>query len=235
MARPSGRQERLEAVMGLIAASGSVRLRDAATRLGVTEMTLRRDVAGPHAPLRALGGWLVRASLAPDYDLPAEMDRHVEAKRAAARAALPLIRPGTRIFVDCGTTTVHLAPLLAGPLTVVTHALPVAQIVAQAAGQGGDLALDLLGGAYHPATAAFFARPALPDGSRFDLAVISAGGIDSDGALSCSHGAEVALKQAVIAASRQRIVLADRSKLDLRRPYVFASRAVFDAVVLDPA
>lgn len=221
--------------MGLMVATGSIRLRDAATRLGVTEMTLRRDVAGPDAPLRARGGWLVPAALAPDYDLPAEMDRHVEAKRAAARAALPLIQPDTRIFVDCGTTTVHLAPLLAGPLTVVTHALPVAQIVAQAVAGGGNLVLQLLGGAYHPVTAAFIAEPPLPRGLRFDLAVISAGGIDADGALSCSHAAEVPVKRAVMAASARRVILADRSKLELRRPFVFGRRDEFDAVVLDPA
>ena len=235
MARPNRRQDRLDAMMGLMGTMGSLRLRDAASHLGVTEMTLRRDVAGPHAPMRCLGGWLVPAAIAPDYDLPAEMDRHVEAKRAAARAALPLIQPGTRIFVDCGTTTVHLAPLLVGPLTVVTHALPVAQILSQTASGSGNLTLQLLGGVYHPVTAAFFGRPALPEGLYFDLAIISAGGIAADGALSCSHGAEVAMKQAVMAVSTRRIVLADRSKLDLRRPFVFAQLDEFHSMVLDQA
>lgn len=149
MARTSGRAERIDAVMALIEAGGSLRLRDAAARLGVAEMTLRRDAGVPGAPLRCLGGWLVPAAMVPDYDLTAETVRHVGAKRAAARAALALIPAGGRVFVDCGTTTTHLARLLPAGVTVITHSLPVAQIVAAR----GDMGLEMLGGVYYPATA----------------------------------------------------------------------------------
>lgn len=230
MARTSGREARVDAVMALIEAGGSVRLRDAAARLGVTEMTLRRDAAVADAPLRCLGGWLVPAAVVSDYDLSAEGLRHVEAKRAAARAAVPMIPAAGRVFLDCGTTTTHLAQLLPAGVTVITHSLPVAQIVAGR----DDLRLELLGGIYHPATASAHAEPPLPGGAAFDLAVMSAGGIDADGAVTCSHPHEYPIKRAAMAAARRRVILADHSKLGHRRPVVFADRTEFDAVITEP-
>lgn len=230
MARKSGRQQRSDAVAALIGAHGSLRLRDAARHIGVTEMTLRRDAATPDAPFRSLGGWLVPAVLAPDYDLPAEMDRHAEAKRAAARTALPLLREGMRVFLDCGSTTIHLAQLLPGGLGlhVVTHSLTVAHIIAPRA----DLDLTLLGGSYHPETASFHDEDIRPP-QGLDLAFISAGGIAEDGVLSCSHPHEVAVKRAVLAGAARSYVLTDRSKLGQRRPVPFATTAEIAGVVTE--
>lgn len=222
MARRSGTQERSDAVAALMESHGSLRLRDAAQALNVTEMTLRRDATRPEAPFRVRGGWLVPAVLAPDYDLDREKDRRVEAKRAAARAALALVRPGARVFLDCGTTTTHLAQLLPGGqgISVVTHALHVAQIVAGR----GDLPLTVLGGPYHAPNAAFHGDPAqMPAG--LTLAILSAGGIAADGALSCAHIHEIAVKRAAMAAADAAWVLADSAKLGQTRPAIFGTLA----------
>lgn len=231
MARPSARKSRTEALLALTDGGGRVRLRDAARRLGVTEMTLRRDAAQPDAPLRCLGGWLVAAGGSGDYDLTAEMLRHVEAKNRAARHVAAGIPTGARVFVDCGTTTPHLARLLPEGVIVVTHSLAVAQAVAAR----GGLGLELLGGAYHPESGSLHTDPPLPEGMAFDIAVLSAGGIGEgpDGALSCSHRHERAIKRAALARAGRRVVLADDSKLGQRRPVAFARRAEVDAVVTE--
>ncbi|WP_169712204.1 DeoR/GlpR transcriptional regulator [Paracoccus contaminans] len=138
MARPDDRQARTDALLTMTGLGGSIRLRDAAARLGVAEMTLRRDAARPGSPLRCLGGWLVPSGVAPEYDLRAETRRNAEAKRAAARHALDLIAPGERIFLDCGTTTPHLAQMLPDGVRVVTHSLPVARLLAARGGWGSS-------------------------------------------------------------------------------------------------
>lgn len=240
MARPSERESRTEALLALIDSGGRVRLRDAAARLGVTEMTLRRDAARAGAPVRCLGGWLVAAGRATDYDMNAETLRHVEAKLQAARHVAAGVRPGQRVFVDCGTTTPHLARLLPQGVTVVTHALAVAQAVAQMVAQtvaptgaGRDrLRLELLGGAFHAETGSFHADPALPARLSLDLAVLSAGGV-AGGVLSCSHPPERALKRAVLGRAAHSVVLADDSKLGLRRPVEFARLTEIGAVVTE--
>lgn len=133
MGRSSARNRRSNAIAALIATAGSVRLRDLAQELGVSEMTLRRDAQFPDAGFACLGGYVVSASAggAGAYDFDHALRRQVDAKRAAARQALALLRPGMRVFVDCGSTTTHLASLLTADtgIAVITHSLPVAKLL----------------------------------------------------------------------------------------------------------
>lgn len=227
MARPDDRQARTDALLTMTGLGGSIRLRDAAARLGVAEMTLRRDAARPGSPLRCLGGWLVPSGVAPEYDLRAETRRNIEAKRKAARHALDLIAPGKRIFLDCGTTTPHLAQMLPDGVRVVTHSLPVARLLAARDG----VALELLGGPYHSESASFHAVPP-PGMGRLDLAVLSAGGLGG-GRLSCSYAHEPPVKRAAIAAGTRRVVLADSAKLAQRRTVDFAAASEVELLVTE--
>lgn len=96
MGRSSARNRRSDAIAALIATAGSVRLRDLAQELGVSEMTLRRDAQFPDAGFACLGGYVVSASAggAGAYDFDHALRRQVDAKRAAARQVLALLRPG---------------------------------------------------------------------------------------------------------------------------------------------
>ncbi|WP_052041892.1 DeoR family transcriptional regulator [Paracoccus sphaerophysae] len=132
MGRSSARNRRSDAIAALIATAGSVRLRDLAQELGVSEMTLRRDAQFPDAGFACLGGYVVSASAggAGAYDFDHALRRQVNAKRAAARQVLALLRR-VRVFVDCGSTTTHLASLLTADagIAVITHSLPVAELL----------------------------------------------------------------------------------------------------------
>lgn len=138
MGRSSARNRRSDAIAALIATAGSVRLRDLAQELGVSEMTLRRDAQFPDAGFACLGGYVVSASAggAGAYDFDHALRRQVDAKRAAARQVLALLRPGMRVFVDCGSTTTHLASLLTADagIAVITHSLPVAELLVRRGG-----------------------------------------------------------------------------------------------------
>lgn len=231
MARRSGRQERAEEIAALLAHHGSLRLRDAARLLNVTEMTLRRDGAAPDAPFRCLGGHVVLPSVVGGYDLSRERDSHVAAKRAAARAAVALVLPDERIFLDCGTTTTHLAGILPTDcgLTVITHSLPVAEVLASRKGIG----LEVIGGRHYPETASLHGDPPLPPHLILTTAFLSAGGVAQCGTVSCSHMHEVALKQAVLAITQRAFILIDRSKLGQRKPADFARMEAVEAIITE--
>ncbi len=136
---------------------GKVLIRDAAKELGVTEMTLRRDLKSLEERkliLMVKGGAVLHpARYEPENSAPAEnMDR----KFAIANALYDRIMPTTSIFISAGTTSLAFAKVLARrnnlPLTVITNSLPVASALFRTCCKvillGGELrthSLDLVG------------------------------------------------------------------------------------------
>ena len=79
---------------------------EAAALLGVSEMTIRRDLNGHNGPVVLLGGYIVlEPRSATHYLLSDQKTRLVEEKRRAARHAAALLEAHQMAFFDCGTTT----------------------------------------------------------------------------------------------------------------------------------
>lgn len=231
MGRSSARNRRSDAIAALIATAGSVRLRDLVKELGVSEMTLRRDAQFPDAGFACLGGYVVSASAggAGAYDFDHALRRQVDAKRAAARQVLALLRPGMRVFVDCGSTTTHLASLLTADagIAVITHSLPVAELLVRR----DNVPVELLGGPARPETRSMHPDPAvLPPG--IDLAVMTASGL-AGGQARCAFAHEIGVKRAVLSAAARVVLLADASKLDQGGGHGFAALSRFEAVATE--
>src|SRR5215207_4245048 len=111
MSRISLRDERLERLAVMVAKQGVLKLRAVANDLGVSEMTIRRDVIESGGRFACLGGHVVGAQndvAASDYVLEEENDHHAAAKIAACAKAAKLIEEDDTIFIDCGTTTPRL-------------------------------------------------------------------------------------------------------------------------------
>ena len=94
----------------------AVHLRDMAALLGVSEMTVRRDLVDNAQGLRLLGGHVTRSGAPePDYQVAEEDQRNIAEKRQIGVLAASLVRPGDTIFIDCGTTT----PFIIDALTMI--------------------------------------------------------------------------------------------------------------------
>jgi DeoR family deoxyribose operon repressor len=235
------RHDRLARLHDLVRQGGPTRLREAASALGVSSMTLRRDLATPGQPLALLGGHVVPLASEGGEDQPLaryvlerEQDTHREAKRQAARHAAALVHDGDTVFIDCGTTTPHLAEALPSEfsLTVLCYALNVAAILSQRPGTQ----LILLGGLYYPASASFASDDALNTlrQLRINTAFISAGGVHAAQGVTCTNLHEVAVKQAAMASAARSILVVDNSKLGRLRPAFFAPVSAFERVVANP-
>src|SRR4051794_10380094 len=87
-----------------------IHLSEAATLLGVSEMTVRRDVAESPERFAYLGGHIMSAQAETEapYELARAADIHAAAKRDACLHAVQRIHADATIFIDCGTTLVHL-------------------------------------------------------------------------------------------------------------------------------
>lgn len=80
MSRISAHNARLDALAGLVQETGVLRLRDAASRLGVSEITIRRDIAADGERLSCLGGYII-----PVQDGTVSSDYVLEQERTATQ------------------------------------------------------------------------------------------------------------------------------------------------------
>ncbi len=228
--------ERLHKLEQALQQSGSLRLRDAAALLAVSEMTVRRDLARHKGTLSYLGGHIVSSRSLQgtgEYSLAQETDHFAQAKKNASRKALALINPNQVVFIDCGTTLLHLAQLIPGdfPLTVVCYSLNTAEILKNKPA----LRLIVLGGTYMRSSDSFSGQEALNalDQISFDTAFMSAGGVDEQTGVSCWNLHEKDIKRRAMQRARCRYLVVDSSKLGMRRHIRFAGISEFDAILTE--
>jgi DeoR/GlpR family transcriptional regulator of sugar metabolism len=128
-------------------ATPSVSVADLSRQFGVSEMTIRRDLAaleGQADIQRTHGGAMLTERMILEFDYRGRREINRAAKCAIAAEARRLVQPGDRIILDTGTTTLELAAMLRNGegLTVITPSLAVASELQHAAG----VEVVLLGG-----------------------------------------------------------------------------------------
>lgn len=226
---------RLAQMQELIGARGPLQLNKVAEQLGVTEMTVRRDLAAVNSPLACLGGYVLEATLPSGeekYSLDQEIDQHSARKRLACQRAAQWVEDGDSLFIDCGTTMIHFAEALPAGMTlsVVCYSMNIASIVSRRP----NTQLILLGGLFHPSSATFYSEEAVQYLGKLGVnkAFVSAGGVDPKRGASCSNFHEVAVKQAAIRSAAQSFLVVDESKLGRFRPAFFSSLDVFSRIAV---
>jgi DeoR/GlpR family transcriptional regulator of sugar metabolism len=214
---------------------GYVSIDELAARLGVSIMTIHRDLDA-----LAEDGWLVKvrggAKVHPsawlDTSVRARSARNMAEKRAIAARALTHVRPGQVVFLDESTTSLAMTEGLGrqGPLTVITNFLPA---IVRLSGEPG-IELISIGGTYRHGYDAFFGLMAAEMIGRLqaDILFLSATAIDNG---ICCYKSEdsVQLKRALMRSSARKILLADHSKFGLRALYGLAPATDFDLVIVD--
>lgn len=228
---------RLAKMQELVEAGGPLPIKQAAQRLDVTEMTIRRDLSAADSPLTALGGYVLATTLpgADRYSLDEASDQHAAHKRVACERAAEWVQAHDSLFIDCGTTMAHFAEALPPdmPLSVVCYSTNIASILSRRP----NTQLMLLGGLYHASSATFFSDEGLQYLNRLGVnkAFISAGGLDLERGASCSNFHEVPVKQAAIRSASQSFLIVDESKLNRLRPAFFSPLDAFARIVVGGA
>lgn len=209
---------------------GYVSSAQTAADLGVSEMTIRRDLrqlADERLLQRVAGGaTLPRFGRGTPFEERA-VTRETE-KRAVAAACLPLLEGSRTVVLDAGTTIAPLAVDVAAGTTVVSHSLPVLTACAER----DDVALVAIGGEYQPDTRSFTgatAREALQAVSA-DVAVLSATAVDRTGVL-CANPRDAELKRTIAAVAVRRVLVVDAGKLGARAPFRFGALDSIDVLV----
>lgn len=206
--------DRMEKLIELLKRRGYCSVKELSDELGVSPMTIRRDLgtlAAEHLVGVTHGGArLLRQQAEPDVDI--RLGVHEHQKRAIGRLAATLIESGDVIGLDAGSTVIHVAHNLPElPLTVVTYSLAVANVVAKRS----QRQLHLLGGTFHPESMSFSgpqARIALRD-LRINKMFLAASGLLLTDGLSCTYLFDAEVKKALIESSLRLILCMDSSKI----------------------
>ena len=228
--------QRTARLIHLLSERRVIHLSEAATLLGVSEMTVRRDIATNQGQIAYLGGHILAAAEI-DTDAPYELataaDSHAAAKREACQHAVRKIRPDETIFVDCGTTLIHLIDLIPDnyQITAICYAMNVAERLTRKT----NVTIIMLGGVYHPASASFSGTHDFDilNSVGINTAFLSAAGVDAKRGATCEHFHEAVVKQKVMSLARENYLVVDTSKIGKLKRAFFAAMDAFDAVITE--
>ena len=234
--------QRRSLILTLVEESGAVRVADLVERLGVSDMTIRRDIERLSADgllERVHGGALAIGAgpSAPTGEEPgfsAKSTRQLAQKRVIATAARKHIPAGGTIGISAGTTTFELARLVRDTvdLTVVTNSVPVAQLLHESGAPGQTVVLT--GGVRTPSDA--LVGPVAVGALRslhVDLLFLGAHGVDARAGLTTPNLVEAETNRALVAAARDVCVLVDSSKWGTVGLSTFAELADVDVLITD--
>lgn len=231
-------RQRQRLILDEVARSGAVKVADLVGELGVSDMTIRRDISelAEQGLLDRVHGGAAQLRTASSHEpgFATKATRQVEAKTAIARAAAARVVPGISVGVSAGTTT-HLvaAELLDVPdLTVVTNSLPVADELHR--NRRVEQTVLLTGGMRTPSDGLVgpLAVAAL-QGIHLDLLILGVHGIDARAGLTCPNLLETQTNRALIEASRRVLVVADHTKWGVVGLQTTARLAEVDVLVTD--
>lgn len=118
--------QRREHILKLLQERHVLSINELTSMLSVSHMTVRRDIQALENEGKVLsvtGGVRLAARLKSEPSYLAKAQLEVPAKRAIAREAARLVRENFTIFLDAGTSTLQMVPLLTDKvgLTVVTN------------------------------------------------------------------------------------------------------------------
>lgn len=202
-------------ILQVVRSGTGTRIEELCERFGVSPATMRRDLAllEERGLLRRVrGGALPLSAEVPIPDPAVRELERMDEKRRIGAAAAEMVADGTVVILDAGTTTRQMVPHLASKrdLTVITRDL---QIAAQL-GAYPQITVVCVGGTLHRghAVAGALALRFLEQFS-VDQIFLGALGVSPEGGIWTANGEEALIKLESMGRSRQRILLADSSKI----------------------
>jgi DeoR family transcriptional regulator, fructose operon transcriptional repressor len=227
--------DRRQAILDTVEGAGFVSVTELTRRLGVSDMTVRRDLRklARDGRVRIVHGGVsaLRPALhSPEFSGRAE--EHAEGKQAIGEAAARALDSRATVAIDAGTTTYAamraLPPDFVG--TVVTHSVPVMQLaltrgLARVVGLGGELL---------PSSQAFVGPRTVEatNGLRVNTLLLGAAAVDKHG-IYVSTDNERPTKLALMGIAERIVLLVDASKFTTSAAVLLCGWDAITGVVTD--
>jgi len=211
--------QRKELLLDRLRVDGRLVAKYLATELDTSEDTIRRDLrelADAGLCQRVYGGAIPIPPAAASYARRQEIA--TTSKRRVARACVNLIRPGSTVILDGGTTALEVARLLPRDveITVITHSPTIAVSLVDHAAE-----VFILGGRLfkHSVVASGAAAAEAAAQVTADLFLMGVTGVRPDTGLTTGDVDEAAMKRALSRRAAETWVMASEEKIGAASPF----------------
>ncbi len=233
--------DRMNRLIDIIKTKNGASVKELASLLGVSEMTIRRDLIvleQNNIVNNVYGAAIYNPAYKqeqPDssYELSnAKNTQDLEKSKIGAFAA-SMIKPGDIVVIDTGSTTEMLAENIDDTLeaTILCYNANILNSLRLKE----NLSLIFSGGRYHPKTQMVESAEGIEliQSMRFTKAFISAAGIHHNLGVTCVYHYEIPTKKAIMQSSLEKILILDSTKFDQVKPAYFANLEDFDVIITD--
>ncbi len=230
--------ERRARIVEILEERRAVRVSTLSDTLGVSEMTIRRDLERlEQAGLlsRMHGGAILKRRMVDEPLYATNVRTHADEKRRIAKAGAALIQPGETVFLSSGTTAAQVLGYVDPELRarIVTHNVGALSTVEVAA-----LDIVILGGSYRPSSNTLEGALAVEAVNMFHASrfILGADGVSLEEGVTTPSMGLAGVERAMVQRTRGEItVLADASKFGVIGDVAICSLDKIDTVVTDDA
>ena len=212
--------ERRNRMLAVIQGQAFARVSELSDRFGISEVTVRNDLAslaGRGRILRVRGGAIPRAALGHERPFEESVTSHALEKLAIGRAAAELIGDGDSVLIDVGTTAVAAADAFVArtelrDVVVFTNGLKTALELERAVPR---VTVVVLGGTLRPLQHSLVDPLATHILERISVGTLLLGcnGVHPAGGVTNINLPEAEIKRRMLEIADRRVVLADGSKI----------------------
>lgn len=227
--------DRRTRILERVAEEQTIRISALALEFGVSEMTVRRDIAKLERTgflRRTYGGATAHLTRSLDPAFNTRSLQNAAAKRLIAMTAVALIRDVSTIFIGTGTTTEQFARLMPArdDLVVVCESLPVAGLLGTRKPR-----VTVLGGTVHRDELSCVGPVAVATVRRYhaDIAVLGAAGVTPSHGITELFEEEAENHRVMIECSERLLLLADGTKLGAHAMAHVAAVTAISTLVTD--
>lgn len=237
----SKKVDRLNQLIVIIKEKNGATVKELALMFGVSEMTIRRDLAilnSKHIVNNVYGATIynptnTKNTLDKNYSLASAKIKNDSEKNRIGKYAASLIYEHDVIIVDTGSTTEKLVSNIDNSLnaTILCFNINILNRIIEKE----NIKIIVAGGFYHPNTQMFESNDgiSLIKSIRASKVFVSAAGIHENLGITCATNHEVPTKNAIMESALERILLADSSKFGQVRSSYFADLSQFHTIITD--
>ncbi len=228
--------KRKKDIVSFVSAQERVRINDIAEHFGISTMTVRRDLYELEKQgLLSVNRGVAVISTGTGVELSSSLraDRMYKEKVRIGKAAAAYVTDGNTVFLDCGTTVKELAFELMGKknITVISNSLLVINTLSACE----NIRLIAAPGTFHHTAMNFLDVTTFTYLSKVfvDVCFFGTDAVMPNIGVAVPNISDCEIKKLLCSRSKQRVVLADSSKVGREAMYTFADFEQLNVLVTD--
>lgn len=228
------KEERHEYILSRINKDNRIYITELSTALGVSDDTLRRDLAELDQKgllTKVHGGAIAKSGISIEFT--ERLNTATAIKQRMAAKVIPLFKDGDVILIDGGTSNLEIVRQIPKDmsLTIYTNSFPIVNALFDHT----RLEIIFLGGKVFPSSQVTLGVTVYQSLQTVhpDWVIIGVSDIHPEKGLTCPNREEAMIKRFMIERGQKRIIIADSYKLNTARTYHIASLGDIDYLVTE--